>query len=246
MTAAGVLVVGVIAAALPASAGPADEPATLVLSASRSVQATFTLPEGGYLAETDAITVTGGGKYVAGDLRHVGGHVGAQIAVVRSFTARDTRTPTAGGTDAHLPGGTFTLTLLTDGPATVTVLFKSGITSQRLKPSRNVASTLRAGTAPVTGPNGAANVAFTGAIKPGQRALLVGFQSASVRVARYKQCASTDSSCPSLVPDYRVGVVENRTLTDVLPASTTRNVVFSVDGVRSQNDVLQGAALIYG
>ena len=246
MTAAAVLVVALLGAAVPASAGPADEPGTLVLSASRSVEATFSLPEGGTLADTEPITVSGGRTYVAGDLRHVGGHWNGQVVIVRSFKGAETRVPTAGGGETHMPAGSFTLTLLTDGPATVTVRFQKGIASRRLLPGRNVTSSLQAGSAAVTATQGAAEVTFPRAVKPGQRALLVAFQIAAVRAARYKQCASTNSSCPSVVPDYRVGPVENRTLTQVAPAPTPRNVVFSVDGVRSQNDVLHGAALIYG
>lgn len=234
------------AATVPAHAGSASDASALVLSGPGGVQATFVLAEQRKLRE-NPLTLTGGRGYVAVDLRHSDGRHGASAAVVRTF-GPEHAAPVLPGGDDTMPKGRYTLTLIADGPATVTVHFADGTATESLRPTRNVPAQLRTGTAALTPTTGAASVVLPGAVPAGRSAFLVHYLSSSVRVGQREQCATTARSCsgPPTALDYAAGPVDNRVLRQVRPDAAPRNAVTAVDGVRDAGDVLRAAAISWG
>lgn len=229
----------------PAQATPVDTRA-LVLSGSTSVQATFTLARQRNMRDLP-LELTGGRTYVAADLRHQDQAHGAQAAVVRVF-GREHAEHVRDGGDATMPAGRYTLTLLSDGPATVTLHFPSGRAPERLQATRQIDSSLRTGSAPLAQPTGAARVVLPGAVPAGRSAFLLSFMDADVRLGRFERCATAGRSCEgsTLVPEYAAGPVTNPLLRRVSPTSTTRNAVTAVDGIRNSTDRLRAAVITYG
>lgn len=240
---AAALVVG--SAAVPADAAPADAEA-LTLSGTGGVQATFVLGKQRNMS-SDPIMLTGGKDYVAADLRHSDGAHGAQAAVVRVFGPEHAG-QVGPGTDYTLAAGRYTLTLIADGPASVTIRFPSGSGTVRLRPTRKVASSIRSGAAALTSGTGAARVVLPGAVPAGKQAFLLHFLAADVRGGRLERCATQARACQQspLSVDYRAAAVSNKAMTRIAAEPEGRNGVFAVDGVRTTGDRLRAAAIHYG
>ena len=235
----------VCAVPVPAGAAPADA-AALVLSGTGGVQATFALGRQRNMS-SEPIVLTGGKGYVAVDLRHADGRHGAQAAVVRVFGAEHAGQAEP-GTDYTLAAGRYTLTLIADGPASVTIRFPDGTGTQRLRPTRGVRSALRTGSAALSPTTGAARVVLPGAVPAGTSAFLLHYLSSDVRAARLEQCATTARTCQQspLSVDYGAPGVGSTFMRTVAAGPETRNAVGAVDGVRSSSDLLRTAAISYG
>ena len=230
---------------VPAGAAPADA-AALVLSGSGSVQTTFVLGKQRNMS-SEPLVLTGGRDYVAVDLRHSDGRHGAQAAVVRAFGPEHAR-QVEPGTDYTLAAGRYTLTLIADGPASVTIRFPQGSGTQRLRATRRVDSALQTGATALAPVSGAARVVLPGAVPAGRSAFLLRFLSSDARGGRLEHCATPARSCQQspLSVDYSAAGIGGTIMRDVAAEPVTRNAVTAVDGVRSAGDLLRVAALSYG
>ena len=231
-------------AAAPAHAARASDAASVVLSGPGGVQATFVLAEQRNLRE-NPLTLAGGRGHEAVHLRHSDGRHGASAAVVRVF-GPEHAAPVLPGGDSTMPAGRYTLTLIADAPASVTVHFADGDGAERLRPARAVPSQLRTGTAAVAPTTGAARVVLRGAVPAGRPAFLLRYLSADVRAARLEQCATAGTACASPSPlalDYATGPVDNQLLRMAPPDRPARNAVTAVDGLRDAGDTLRAAAI---
>lgn len=245
--ASAVLVLGTVLSPSAAAEETATDTGRLVLTGQRSVQATFTLAQIGHLA-SPPLDLSGGGSYVAARLQHVGGHHGQTAVVVRSLGPGEAEQTRRSGFDDELPAGTYTLTLLSDAPATVTLNFGKPGQTRSIAPSRLVRSGLRTGRASVPETSGQARLVLKDAVPPEHHAISAMSLGSPTRLGMFRECFTEAETCSgtALAIDLELGPVGGRGISEAAPARGHRNAVFAVDGVRQGADTLHAATLSYG
>lgn len=166
---------------------------------------------------------------------------------MRSIGGENAGRVVRGGFDNELPAGRYTLTLLTDGPATVKLNFASAGEARRLRPVRSVRSILTTGSVPVPPNQGIARLVMRSAVGPDEYAMSFRSLTSTLRFGRVQECVIDAETCSGnqVAVDSRAADFHEAPLRSAEPLPGTRNAVVALDGVRNGPDVLHGATLAY-